>query len=174
MRRKIILNLAMSLDGFIVDKYGGFDWIKGDNDKTLDTDQFFRFDDFLDSVDVVVMGRKSYEDIGVGDYSLKRVIVATSKKMKNHDNVEFVDNEIVDYIKEIKKSDGKNIWLFGGSGLTDNFMKADAVDEFIIGIIPVLLGEGKPLFYGGSPTVKLHLDSLTVKEGIVILKYSRR
>lgn len=164
----------MSLDGFIVDKEGGFGWIKGYNDKSLDTDQSFNFAEFLDSVDVIVMGRKSYEDIGAGDYSLKRVIVATSKIMKNYDNVEFVDSEIVDYIKEIQKSDGKNIWLFGGSGLTDNFMKADVVDEFIVGIIPILLGEGKPLFYGGSPTVKLHLDSLTVQEGIPVLKYSRR
>lgn len=172
--RKIILNLAMSLDGYIVDENGGYEWIVGDGDKALDTEQPFDFPQYIDSIDIVVMGRKSYEDIGVQDYPTKKVVVATLQKMENYDNVEFVNEDIVGYIQHLQKQEGKDIWLFGGSGLTDNFMKADVVDEFIIGIVPTILGGGRPLFFDGNPTVKLHLDSYTMQEGISILRYSRR
>ncbi len=77
--RKKLLNLAMSLDGDIVDEEGGYVWIVGDGDKHLDTDANFDFPAFIESIDTVVMGRKAYEDIGADDYMTKKVIVATSK-----------------------------------------------------------------------------------------------
>jgi dihydrofolate reductase len=172
--RKIILNLAISLDGYIADEDGGYAWIVGDGDKHLDTKTSFDFPAFVESIDTVVIGRKAYEDIGVDDYQTKKVIVATSKKMKNTDHVEFVNTDIVGRIQELQKEEGKNIWLFGGSGLTNNFMEADVVDEFIIGLIPTILGGGRPLFFGDNPMVNLHLDSYTIQEGIPILVYSRR
>lgn len=171
--RKIILNLAISLDGYIVDEEGGYQWITGDGDKKLDTKECFDFKLFLDSIDTVVMGRKAYEDIGVDDYKTKKIIVATSKQKKDYENVEFVNN-IVEYIRKLQDRDGKNIWLFGGGGLTNNFMNADIVDQFIIGIVPIILGGGRPLFFQGNPTVKLHLDSYTISEGLPILVYTRR
>jgi len=172
--RKIILNMAMSLDGYISDIEGGYDWIKGDGDSGCNTNKMFDFKAFMDSIDIIVMGRKSYEDIGVDQYSSKKVVVATSRKMENHDNIEFVNEDIVGYIQKLQKEEGKNIWLFGGSGLTDHFMKADVVDEFIIGIIPIILGEGRPMFFNDNPRVKLHLDSYTVQEGLPVLVYSRK
>ena len=101
-------------------------------------------------------------------------LVATSKAMDNTDHIEFVNNTIVERIQELQKEEGNNIWLFGGSGLTNQFMKADLVDEFIIGIIPTILGGGRPLFFDGNPMVNLHLDSYTIQEGLPILIYSRR
>lgn len=174
MKRKIILNLAMSLDGYIVDENGKYDWIHGHGDNSLNTPKLFDFPAFVDTLDIVVMGRKSYEDIGVGDYKNKKVVVATTKPMKNYDNVEFVSEGIVEYICKLREQDGKDIWLFGGSSLADNFLKADVIDEFIIGIIPVILGNGTPMFYKGNPMTELHLEKYYVHEGVAVLHYNRQ
>lgn len=174
MSRKIILNLAMSLDGYICDENGGFDWIRGDGDTRLNTEKTFDIYEFLEDVDTVVMGRKAYEDCGADDAHGKKVVVATSQKMANFENVEFVNHDICGYIQELQQTKGKSIWLFGGSILTDSFIKADLVDEFIVGIIPVVLGKGRPLFLGNNPLIKLHLEEYTLQEGVAILRYSKR
>lgn len=176
--RKIILNLAISLDGYICDNDGGFDWIHGDSDKSHDTKEQFDFSEFVDSVDVVVMGRKAYEDIpsvSIDMYKGKKVYVATSKKLDSKlEDVEFVSQDVVDLIVDLKKEEGKNIWLYGGAGLTDSFIKADVIDEYVIGIIPTILGEGRRLFLEKNPMLELHLEESTVSEGIVMIRYTRR
>jgi len=172
--RKIILNLAMSLDGYIIDETGSFDWIVGDGDRHLDTDTLYDFEAFINSIDTVVMGRKAYDDCGTDMVKGKKVIVATSQNREDHGDIQFVNGDIVGFVQTLKKEEGKDIWLFGGSGVADHFMKSDVVDEFQIGIIPIILGSGTPLFYPGNPTVKLHLDSYTVQEGLPLLIYSRR
>lgn len=172
--RKIILNLAMSLDGYIVDENYSYDWITGDGDHSLDTLNQFDFKGFLDSIDTVVMGRKSYDDIGVEDYKNKQVIVATSRPLNNYNQVKFVSTGIVEYVLELRKAQGKDIWIFGGAGLADYFLKADVINEFIIGIVPLILGNGTKLFNDKIPTVPLHLEEYTVQEGLVIMRYTRR
>lgn len=174
MSRKIILNLAISLDGYIADEDGSFDWIQGDGDEKLNTKAAFDFTEFLESVDTIVMGRKAYEDCSIEEYSTKQIIVATSRNMKNYDNVKFINNDICGYIQSLQQTEGKDIYLFGGGGLIDSFIKADIIDEYIIGIIPIILGQGRPLFMDNNPTIKLHLIEYTVKEGIAIFRYSKR
>ncbi len=178
MTRKIILNLAISLDGYIADENGGFDWIKGDGNKSQDTKQQFSFEKFMNSVDVIVMGRKAYEDCPketLNSFSSKKIYVATHKDLENKpENVEVISEEIVKKILDLKKKEGKDIWLFGGAGLTDNFIKEDVVDEYIVGLIPIILGSGRPLFLKDNPTINLHLEESTSQEGIVILRYSKR
>ncbi len=110
--RKIILNLAMSLDGYISDNDGGYDWIVGDGDKSLDTENKWDFDKFLDSVDTVVMGKKCYDQNMHNDFKDKKVYVATSNKIESYDNIQFINKDIVKVIKEEKQKEGKNIWLF--------------------------------------------------------------
>ncbi len=178
MKRKIILNLAISLDGFIADKEGGFDWIKGDGDKARDTKKQFSFPQFLETIDTVVMGRKAYEesyDVSKEMLSSKKVYVATHKKLKNkEENVEIIDGDIVSEITKLKKEKGKGIWLFGGGIVIDPFVKAEVIDEYIIGFIPTILGGGRPLFLKNNPQVELHLEECTVQEGIIIGRYSKR
>ena len=174
MSRKIILNLAMSLDGYICDKKGGLDWISGDGDKSLNTEGIFNFADFISKTDIIVMGRKAYVDCEIDMFEEKRIIVATSQAMEYKENVEFISTDITTYVEKLSKEDGGNIWLFGGSLLIDVFLKKDIIDEYIIAIIPILLGHGRPLFFEGNPMVKLHLDDYTIDEGTPILKYSRR
>ena len=178
MSRKIIFNLAMSLDGYIADKNGGFDWIVGDKDKDNDTKKQFSFPDFIDSLDILVMGKRAYQDAPPGTFEMfksKKIYVASSEKLETKDdNVEFIEGDIVTQILKLKKEKGKDIWLFGGAGSIDPFIKADVIDEYIVGIIPIILGGGIPLFLKDNPRLKLHLEETTVQEGVIISRYTKR
>lgn len=177
MCRKIILNLAMSLDGYIVDEESRFDWIKGDGNLELNTKNQFDFSDFLQNVDTIVMGRKSYEDCGIDDFNIgdkKNFIVATRKKRSPLENVEFISDNITEKVMNLKNIHGKDIWIFGGSLLADSFIKKDLIDEFIVGIVPIILGKGTPLFLQNNPRITLKMQSYSIKEGLIILKYSKR
>ncbi|WP_301108078.1 dihydrofolate reductase family protein [Sporosarcina sp.] len=146
MKRKIILNLAMSLDGYIAESDGGYDWIAGDGQSKLDTETDFSFPDFMGGIDTVVMGRKSFETCPMEMFADQQIIVFTSKKQKNAGNVTFVNEDIVSFVQNLQSKQGKDIWLFGGSMLTDAFVKMNVIDEYIIGIIPIILGNGIRLF----------------------------
>lgn len=174
MSRKIILNLAMSIDGYIASEDGGFDWIVGDGDDKLDTKNKWDFNEFLKNIDIVIMGKKCYDQDFHKDFKDKKVCVATSCSLKNHDNVYFINDDIVKTIEAERKNEGKDIFLFGGGVLIDSFLKADIIDEYIIGIIPTVLGKGRPLFLGDNPKIDLHLDEYFTESGIVILRYSKR
>ena len=178
MTRKIILNLAISLDGFIAREDGSFDWIKGDGSKVCDTKDEFDFDDFLKGVDIVVMGRKSWEDApeeGRAMFEGKKVCVVSHRDIENcPENVEVISGDVVEVVAKMQEEDGGDVWLYGGGEIVDYFVKTDVVDEYIVGIVPVLLGKGRPLFLGGSDELRLKLKSLSSKDGIVIMKYSRK
>ena len=174
MKRKIILNLAISIDGYIASEDGGFDWIVGDGDNSLNSENKFDLDEFLSEIDTVVMGKKCYDQNFHNDYKNKKVYVATTKELEDYENVHFINGDICNVIEEERKKEGKNIFLFGGGKLVDNFIKANIIDEYIIGIIPTILGKGRPLFLGNNPKIDLHLDEYISDNGIVILRYSKR
>lgn len=176
MKGRIILNLAVSLDGFIADEEGGYDWIAGQGDAALDTENQIAFADFLKGIDVVVMGKKSYQqgqDSYVKDYVGKRVYVATHETRRDEGNISFISGDIVETV--LKERDaGRNVYLFGGGILIDPFEKADLIDEYIIGIVPVLLGKGRPLFLGNNPRIPLRLEDYSLQDGIFTLRYGKR
>lgn len=178
MSRKIIFNLAMSIDGYISDEDGGFDWIVGEDNNSLDTKGQFEFNKFLEICDTIVMGRKSYEDIPretFDEFSDKKIYLVTNKKLNiNKDNVEIINGDIVGKILNLKKEEGKNIWIFGGAILADTFIKSDVIDEYIIGIIPCILGKGRKLFLENNPTINLHLKNYSFSGGIAVLTYTKR
>lgn len=173
--RKIILNLAVSLDGYISDENGGFDWIvgHGDNPGT----EAYDFKGFMERIDTMVMGSVSYEDVilsRVDSYENKRILVATGRELKREEGVEFIKGDIVQQVVDLKDEEGGDIWLFGGAGLTDEFIRADVIDEYVIAIIPTILGRGRRLFKGDYEKIDLHLDEHIVSDGIPVLTYSRR
>lgn len=167
MSKKIILNLAISIDGYIASEDGEFEWIVGDGDKSLDTEKKWDFNGFLDTIDVVVMGKNCYDQNFHKDFKNKKVYVATSKDLKDYENIHFIKGDIVKKIE-------KNIFLFGGGKVIDPFIKANIIDEYIIGIIPTILGKGRKLFLENNPKIDLHLDEYITDEGVVILRYSKR
>jgi len=175
--RKLILNLAISLDGFISDEHGGFDWIVGHGDTKNDTTDVFDFAEFMDGIDTIVMGSKAYEDVvltNLDTYEDKKILVATTRELEKRDNVEFIQGDVYKVVLALKEKEGKDIWLYGGGILAEPFVKANLVDEYIIGIIPTILGRGRTLFKGGNPKIDLHLDRATVTDGITMLVYRRK
>lgn len=174
MSRKIILNLAISIDGYISEEDGSYDWIVGDGNTSLNTEKRQDFNKFLEGIDIVVMGKRCYDQGFHKDFSNKKVYVATSEDLKDYENISFINKDIVKVILEEKEKEGKDIFLFGGGLLVHNFLKEDVIDEYIIGIIPTILGKGRPLFLGGTPKIDLKLEEYFIEEGIIISRYSKR
>ena len=104
----------------------------------------------------------------------KRFLVASRTPRRSEGNVSFLSGDVVSQIQALKDHSGGHIWLFGGGELASDFIRADAVDRYIVGILPVIRGKGRRLFQEGIPPVELHLDRCTVSDGIPILEYSRR
>lgn len=171
MSRTIILNLAISLDGYIADEAGGYAWIAGNDSHALDTPRKWEHSAFLKGVDLVVMGKACYDQGFAKDFPDKTVYVATTKELPDQDNIRFIRGDICAQLQAECAKDGGDIYLFGGGRLCDSFIKANLIDVYIIGIIPILLGKGIPLFLGGNPTIPLHLTQQYIDGGIVVLCY---
>jgi dihydrofolate reductase len=172
---KVSLRLAMSLDGFIADLDGGYDWIQDVPSPDLDTEHQIPFDDYLDDVDIVVMGFRCFEQRQHVDYVqlAKPVIVATSQSHRRSPHgVEFTDDVLLRIRRE--RDEGRHCFLFGGGRLVTTFVQADMVDELTVGIVPILLGEGRRLFHEGSRRTDLRLIDYTILNGKARLKYQRR
>lgn len=171
MSRKIILNLAISLDGYIADENGGYDWITGDGNHTMDSERKWDYAKFLEHIDIVVMGSHCYDQGFHQDFTDKTVFVATSREIPDTDTIKFIKGDITRCIREEKSKEGKDIFLFGGGKLCDAFIKSELIDEYIIGIIPIILGKGIPLFLSNNPTIRLTLKQHFTEEGIIVLHY---
>lgn len=166
---KIKCTLAISLDGYIADEHGGYDWISGDGNKDNDTEKAWDFDAFIRDIDVVVMGRNCYDQDMHKEFSNKEVIVITSRKVDDESVVTMSEN-IKEKLLKIKET--KNVFIFGG-GKVVSLLK-DIIDEYAIGIIPIILGKGIPLFHPDEIRVKLNLKEIMCNEGIVVLTYTRK
>ena len=172
---RITLRLAMSLDGYIADADGGDDWIQDVPSEELDTEHQVPFDEYLRDVDVVVMGRRCFDEGGHADYVRMGlpVIVATSRP---HDatttGVELTD-DVVSRARQ-ERDAGRHCFLFGGGELVSSFLRADLVDQLTVGVVPVLLGEGRRLFHASGKRIDLRLVDHTVLHGKTRLTYERR
>jgi dihydrofolate reductase len=177
-KRKIVLNLAISLDWYIADDDWWFDWIIGDGDNTNDTNNQIDFNDFLETVDTLVMWRKAYNDCPTETMEFlnnKKIFIATHTNVKNiTNNIKCISGNISEQILKEQKLPWKDIYIWWWALVADDFIKSDIIDEYIIGIIPVILGKWRPLFLDNNPNIKLHLLESTSKEWIVILKYEKR
>jgi len=88
--------------------------------------------------------------------------------------VTFVDGPPEKLVDKLRKGPGKDIWLMGGGELARDFLKYDLVDEIHLGIVPVLLGEGIPLFPSGFPQREFSLiENKTYSKGLIAIKYRR-
>lgn len=170
--RKIVLNLALSLDGYIEGPNGEYDWCF--------TDQDYGMSDFMQRIDAIFMGRKSYEmmqtveEDSLGFSKLKQYIFSNTLKEVDEGNV-LVNGDLKTEVQKIKAEPGKDIWLFGGAGLTQSMLEEDLIDELSLAVHPILLGQGKPLF--GPFDDRKYWKLLEVKEydsGLVILVYGKK
>ncbi|MBI4780685.1 MAG: dihydrofolate reductase [Oscillatoriophycideae cyanobacterium NC_groundwater_1537_Pr4_S-0.65um_50_18] len=151
--RKVVLFIASSLDGYIARPSGEIDW--------LFTDQDYGYTPFLESIDTVLVGRTTYEQIltfGEYPYAGKKSYVFTKNPDRTSDqNIEFVSGDVTSLVKALQSSEGKDIWLAGGSALIRDFMHHQLVDQIILSIHPIILGEGIPLFVNAIAPSSLKL-----------------
>jgi dihydrofolate reductase len=165
----------MSLDGFIADQDGGYDWISDVPSADLDTEHQVPFDEFLRTVDVVVMGHRCFEQDQHVEYvqlGMPVIVAASQPHARPAPGVEFTDDVLARVQDE--RDAGRHCFLFGGGRLVTSFVQANLVDELTVGIVPVLLGEGRRLFYEGSRRIDLRLVDYTVLGGKARLSYRRR
>lgn len=177
--RRVILDLAVTLDGFIEGPNGEVDWCIMDPDMD--------FNKFLNQIDTILYGRKSY-DIW-GQYIPKNEDSDTDKEMwrlvhskekyvfsrtqKETDNRAILINDnIVEEVNKLKKKPGRDIWLYGGSSLITTFINLGLVDEFRLSVHPIILGEGKPLFIDINKRLNLQIvETKKFSSGVVQLIY---
>jgi dihydrofolate reductase len=139
--RKILLFIASSLDGYIARKSGEVDW--------LFTDQDYGYTEFFNTIDTVLLGNKTYQQLlGFGEYpySGKKAFVFSNNLQGIRDNnVEFIGGDLQEFIKTLRQSTGGDIWLVGGGEIIHYFMTHSLIDELILSIHPIILGDGIPL-----------------------------
>lgn len=167
--RRIILGLAVSLDGFIEGPHGEYDWCF--------TDQDYGMSDFMKRIDAIFMGRKSYElTLNHGDENpwkgVETYVFTGTLSGEVAPNIKLVSTDVGNFVREIRQTKGKDIWLFGGSQLITTFVNEGLIDEYWLSVHPVVLGSGKPLFKNLASRKNLKLVSHKVyNTGLVSLKY---
>jgi dihydrofolate reductase len=171
--RKVVLGLGISLDGYIARLDGSVDFLFMPKDYSMGP--FFR------TIDTAIMGRKTYDDglkMGGGSSfvgsSTTYYVMSRSQPAGERGGVIFTNQTPTELIAQIRKGGGKNIWHMGGGELAREFLKADLVDEIYLGVVPVLLGEGLPLFPSGFPQRNFALlENKSYSKGLIALKYER-
>ncbi len=169
--RRIVLYLAASLDGFIARRDGRVDWLPalGPED--------YGYAEFLGTVDTVLMGRTTYEQVltfGPYPYRGMKGYVFSTRRSGRDENMEFVNGDVGRFADGLRSAPGKDIWLMGGARLAQDFLRAKAVDVIVLTIVPRLLGEGIALF-GEGPERPLELtDTNSFPDGMVQLTYRVR
>jgi dihydrofolate reductase len=180
-KRKIIVYIATSADGFIARSDGSVDWLDRPHPKGN-----YGMGAFYKSIDTVLWGRKTcdmaldYQKKGVSgsafDTRVKNyVFTRTLPQSPAPAGVEFVSESVKAFATRLRKKKGKDIWVMGGAGIIGSFLDEGEIDDFMIHVIPTLIGEGIPLIAPGRRTVPLKLISCTkFPDGVVQLHYAVR
>lgn len=175
---KFSVYIAMSLDGFIAKPDGDIDWLMNYNPPEEDSQNSFK--DFLNSVDVMVMGRKTFEKVqtfGLWPYEGIRVIVLT-KTLNSiphgyNDKIELFNGSINDIASTLTKDGYKRAYVDGGTTI-QSFLQRELITDMCITIIPILLGAGIPLFSNLEDSQEWELISTTpYSTGMLTLHYNR-
>lgn len=175
--RKVILFIAMSLDGYIADSKGGVDWLKGQGS---DNENIDTYSEFVKGIDTILMGWNTYHQI-VTELSPKEWIyndfttyVITHNECTFSEKIRFTNINPVDLIQRLKKENGKDIWICGGANLVQQLVNKNLIDCYYITIVPTLLGSGIRLFENVKHEIKLRLLSTQSYNGMTDLIYMRR
>jgi len=172
-QRKVIVHIGTSADGYIARPDGDLTWLtsrpapKG----------FYGMDAFMKSIDTKVLGRKTYEmSLRMGaKFDAKNPHVVFSRHPPPAAvpaGVQFVNEAISPFVRRLREQPGKDIWLMGGGEIIASFLDEQAIDEFVISVAPVFIGEGIPLIARRPREVPLELRSIErFEDGLVQLHY---
>jgi dihydrofolate reductase len=170
--RNVVLGLGISLDGYIARLNGAVDFLVRPKDYSMAP--------FFAPIDTAIIGRKTLDAAlkmtggSLSAFTMPTYVFSHSKPAGERDGLIFVNESTTSFIRKLRKRPGKDIWLMGGGELARDFLKADLIDRLYLGIVPVLLGEGIPLFPGGFPQRDFKLlENKTYSKGLIALTYER-
>ncbi|MEC3966531.1 dihydrofolate reductase family protein [Flagellimonas halotolerans] len=174
--RKISLFIAVSLDGYIAKPNDDLSFLKLVEKEGED----YGYAKFTETIDTLIVGRKTYDyvlkEIGSSHYDngQRDVYVITRTQRPIVGRTTFYNGNLTDLVAKLKSEKGKNIYCDGGAEVINELLKNDLVDEFIISVVPVLLGNGTRLFKNGRPEQLLEFVSVkTFDTGLVKVYYKR-
>lgn len=176
MLTKVSIFIATSLDGFIARKNGSIDWLDKAT-KAMPAHEDGGFSVFMKSIDVLVMGRNTFDQVlsfGQWPYGDAKVIILTHRPLSlPHHLMKTVSSSAKspkELFDDLAQQGAKHIYIDGGL-VIKSFLQANLVDEIIITLIPVIIGDGIPLF--GKQNHDIELENLETKSlfGLVQLKY---
>jgi len=175
--RKIALFIATSLDGYIAKPNDDLSFLKLVEKEGED----YGYAEFTDTIDTLIVGRRTYDyvlrEIGPSHYDngQRDVYVITRTERPQVGRTFFHTGDVAELAKRLKSEEGKNIYCDGGAEVINELLKHDLIDEVIISVIPVLLGNGTRLFKDGRPEQTLEFVTVkTFQTGLVQLHYKRK
>jgi dihydrofolate reductase len=173
--RKVILFIAASTDGYIAKPDEDLSFLSIVEKEAED----YGYSEFINGVDTVIMGRKTYDwimkEISRFPHPDKAAYIITHTPRPDRGNIKFFTGNPKDLIQKLKGEKGKNIFIDGGSEIIDIFLRENIIDEMILSIIPILLGDGIRLFREGRQEIRLKLmDSRCYDTGLVRLHYKKQ
>ena len=140
--RKVILYIAMSLDGYIAKENNDISWLS----LVEKSGEDYGYSDFIQAIDTVIMGRKTYEKVmsfGIEfPHKDKKCYVISRTKTGMDENVEYYSGNLEELMTSLKNEEGKNIFIDGGAEVVNELMKINVIDEFVLSVIPLFLGNG--------------------------------
>ncbi len=170
-KRKLILYIAASLDGYIAKPNDDLSFLKIVEKEGED----YGYNDFISTVDTVIMGRKTFEWITNQveyPHADKKSYIITRAQKPDSGNITYYSENLKELILKLKSVSGKNIFCDGGAEIVNELLKYNLIDEIILSVIPVLLGEGIKLFKEGLHEQNLELlGAKNFDNGLVQLHY---
>lgn len=176
--RQVILYTAASLDNYIARPDGRVDWLS--SPEYLMTDEDYGYHGFYAAIDTTLMGNSTYrfileQDVPFPYPDKTNYVFSRSAKNRDTEFVRFIYRDPVEFVGQLKQQTGEDIWLVGGGHINSLLLNNDLIDEMILTLFPLTLGEGIPLFHGKYKEVKFSLKkSKSYKSGIVQLILHKR
>jgi len=171
-KRKLVLYLAMSLDGYIAGPGDDLSWLSA----VMVEGEDYGYAEFIANVDTIIVGRKTYDKVlSMVDefpHANKECFIITRTERPAKGNLQLYTGDVVKLVNDLKEKKGKNIFCDGGAQVINLLIKNQLIDEYIVSIIPIILGDGIRLFDAGLPQTNLDLvESTKYKTGLVKLHY---
>ncbi|HJS19129.1 MAG TPA: dihydrofolate reductase family protein [Anaerolineales bacterium] len=169
---RIFASIAVSLDGYIASRSGDQAWLNNSLAKGED----YGFDETMKRTGIFIMGANTYREMlksGMAGGKERTYVITREKDLKKGSRTQLYDGDLKELAEKVKSETDKDIYIWGGGNLITQFIDLDLLDELDIAVLPVLLGDGVPLFGKISKLKKLRLVECMKFEqsGIVLLQY---
>ena len=169
---KIFTSIAVSLDGYVASKSGDLAWLN----TSMVQGEDYGFDETMKRTGIFVMGGNTYREMlksGMAGGKERTYVITKEKNLKKGSQTQLYDGDLKKLAEKVRSETDQDIYVWGGGNVITQFIDLNLLDELNLAVIPVLLGDGVPLFGKLSNLKKLGLTECRKleKSGIVLLKY---